>query len=44
MLVGFTITYAGQVYWWREPEEPKKTTGLSHVTDKLHNIILYTSP
>jgi hypothetical protein len=34
----------GQFYWWREPEEPKKTTGLSHVTDKLHNIILYTSP
>ena len=33
------ISYGGQFYWWRKPEDPK-ITDLSQVTDKLyHNVI-----
>jgi hypothetical protein len=34
----------GQFYWWGKPEDPEKTTDLSQVTDKSHNVTTYTSP
>ena len=34
----------GHFYWWRNPEDPEKTTNLSKVTNKLYQIKLYTSP
>jgi hypothetical protein len=36
------LLYRGrQLYLWREPEYPKKTTDLSQGTDKLHHIFIY---
>ena len=29
----------GQFYWWSKPEDPEKTTDLSQVTDKSHNVV-----
>jgi hypothetical protein len=28
-----------KLYWWKKPEFPETTTGLSHVTDKLYYIM-----
>ena len=37
----FQLHRGGQLYWWRKPEDPEKTSNLPQV--KLDHIILYTS-
>ena len=34
----FKLHCGGQLYWWRKPGNPEKTT------DKLYHVMLYTSP
>jgi len=37
----FQLYRRGQFYWWRKPEFPGETTGLSQVIDKFYYILLY---
>ena len=37
----FQLYRGGQVFWWRKPEYPEKTTDLPQVTDNLYYIILH---
>jgi len=37
----FKLYRGGQVYWWKKPRYPEKTTDLSQVTDNIYHIMLY---
>ena len=37
----FRLNRVGQIYLWKKPECPEKTTDLSQVVSKLYPIMLY---
>jgi len=37
----FQLYRGCQIYWWKKPEYPEKTTVLSQATDLLYHIMLY---
>ena len=37
----FQLCHGGQLYWWRKPEDPQKTTDIPQITDKIYCIMLY---
>ena len=37
----FQLYRGGQLYCWRKPDYPEKTSDLSQVTDKLYRIMFY---
>ena len=37
----FQLERSGQLYCWRKPEYPEKTTDLPEVTDTLYHIMLH---
>ena len=44
LLTIFHLYGGGHFYWCRKPEYPENTTDLPQVTDKLYQILLYSSP
>jgi hypothetical protein len=39
----FQLYRGGQLNWWRKAEDQEKTTNMPQFTDKLYQIMLYTS-
>ena len=37
----FQLYLGGQLFWWKKPEYPVKTTDMSQASDKLYHIMLY---